>query len=348
MTSISGQSPQFTSLQSALQSSLADKNLDKNELKNLQNLLENTPGLSAETKAGVMQFLQKAHADSKGIFFGLFGRGISPAEMGALKDLAASQSQNPVLKGLVDDLEQLAAPPVNGLLARPEGGPSSLSELSQNFVKQYNEASFNPVSPQLTGPSSQTDVPALSGSGEQIADEFGEFYVSQNGTGLASAGGDCGAACAAMVAKRFGFIDEDASNREAVQTARNASGVTRARDGAWAISEAEVAQAVQRMTGGQVRQTAHQSFRSGQAGELVGMLRSQIAKGAMPILETGSPYNSNGGRHYMVVMEVKPNGNLVLADPGGRGQWEMTPEKLAEEMRQADKRGGSHVLAFNK
>lgn len=69
MTTISGQSPQFTTLQSALQSSLADKHLDKNELKQLQNLLENTPGLSAETKAGVMQFLDKAHSDSKGHFF---------------------------------------------------------------------------------------------------------------------------------------------------------------------------------------------------------------------------------------------------------------------------------------
>ncbi|MBT9547457.1 MAG: hypothetical protein IV090_18835 [Candidatus Sericytochromatia bacterium] len=350
MSAITGQSPQFHSLQSALQSSLADKHLDKNELKQLKNLLENTPGLSAETKAGVMQFLDKAHSDSKGHFFGLFGRGISPSEMGALKDLASSQSNNPVLAGLVEDLEQLAAPPVTESLVRPEGSPSSLSNLSQNFVKQYNEAPFNPVAPGLSAPS-QADSPFVAnptGSGEAVSGEFGDFYVTQNGNGLASGGGDCGPACAAMVAKRFGFIDDDASSREAIQTARQAAGVTQARDGAWAISESEVAQSVQRMTGGQVRQTAHQSFRSGQANELVGMLRSQIAKGAMPILETGSPYNSGGGRHYMVVMEVKPNGNLVLADPGGRGQWEMTPQKLAEEMAQADKRGGSHVLAFNR
>jgi hypothetical protein len=350
MTAISGQSPQFVSLQSALQSSLADRNLDKNELKQLKNVLENTPGLSAETKAGVMQFLEKAHSDSKGIFFGLFGNGISGSEMSALKEFAASQSNNPVLKGLLDDLEQLAAPPVTESLIRPESSPSSLSDLSKNFVKQYNEAPFAPVSPNLPGTSSSGSpfVPSPTGSGEAVSGEFDDFYVTQNGNGLASGGGDCGPACAAMVAKRFGFIDDDASSREAIQTARQAAGVTSARDGAWAISESEVAQSVHRMTGGQVRQTAHQSFRSGQANELVGMLRSQIAKGAMPVLETGSPYSTNGGRHYMVVMEVKPNGNLVLADPGGRGQWEMTPQKLAEEMAQADKRGGSHVLAFNR
>lgn len=339
MTRISsGQSAPVSNLQNAIKTSMADKNLDKTELAQLKQLVQNTPGLSDETKAGVTQFLEEAHSDSKGFFFGLFGKGISNHEMGALKDLAQSQGNNPVLSGLVDSLEQQQPQTPTPGTARRE------PQQSANNVRSRPSASFNPLANIFSN-----SRPSFQGlRGASTSADFSDFYVTQNGNSLPSSTADCGPACAAMVAKRFGFIDDSVSNRNAVQTARRASGVTSARDGAWAISESEVAKSIQNMTGGKVRQTAHETFNSGQISDFTSTLQSQLSHGAMPVIEIGSPYNSGGGRHYMVAMEVKPNGNIVVADPGGRGQWEMTPDQLATEMRQADTRGGSHILSFNR
>jgi len=351
MSRISGQSSQVTKLQNTIKVSMADKNLDKHELKELKQMLKDTPGLSPETKAGVLEFLNEARSDSKGFFFGLFGKGISNKEMGALKDLAKSQGNNPVLSGLVQELEghqaqartQSAQRSTN--TARPLA-TAPFDPASRSFPTRQGSAA--PASGRAGSASPVTGArgPATSGSSK----DFDKFYVTQNKTGLRSAGGDCGPATAAMVAKRFGFLN-NVSNRDAVQTARNASGVTSKRGNYWAISESEVTKSIQGMTGGKVREVAHQNFKQGNARGVIDMLRKQIDNGAMPILETGSPYKNadkSTGRHFMVVMDVKQDGTLVLADPGGNRQWEMSPERLAQEMVQADRgRDGTHVMAYN-
>lgn len=347
MSRISGSSPQ--QLQRAIKSSLADKNLDKNEMQQLQQLVQNTPGLSEETKAGVMKFLDQARSDSKGWFFGLFGRGISDHEMGALQNLAQSESQNPVLQGLVQSLREARAAHQN--VSPQQTG--NAAQNNQNNVNAHQNSWFDPIARLFqhhpapeAATSSNNSVSA--NQSYQCSANFSDFYVTQNGNRLASGAGDCGPACAAMVAKRFGFINQNCSSRDAVLKARQACGVTSSRNGAWAISESEVAKAVRNMSGGQVRQTGNESFRSSQSQSFIQSLRNHLSQGDMPIIEIGSPYNSHGGRHYMVAMEVKPNGNIVVADPGGKHQWEITPQKLAEEMRQADAKGGSHILAFNR
>ena len=106
--------------------------------------------------------------------------------------------------------------------------------------------------------------------------------------------------------------------------------VTSARNGGhWAISEAELEKSVERMSEGRIQETGHRQFNDSQRGEFMSYLAEQLANNAVPIIEVGSPY-SGRGRHYMVVSEIKPNGNLVVADPGGKRQWEMTPEKLQQ------------------
>lgn len=52
----------------------------------------------------------------------------------------------------------------------------------------------------------------------------------------------------------------------------------------------------------------------------------------------------------MVVTEVKPNGNLVMADPAGGRVWEMTPAMLESLMEKADGRvrPGTTVMSFNQ
>lgn len=176
---------------------------------------------------------------------------------------------------------------------------------------------------------------------------FENFYVTQNGNGLASGGGDCGPAAAAMVMKAFGEL-QGVSNRDAVQTMRRGSGVTSARNGGhWAISEAEIEQSVERMSQGRIQETAHEQFSGNQRTEFMTFLQEQLNNNAVPIIEVGSPY-SGRGRHYMVVSEIKPNGNLIVNDPGGKRQWEMTPQRLQELMDKADNRGGSHIMAFTR
>ncbi len=247
------------------------------------------------------------------------------------------------------------------------GGNKTTTTTSQSSVRSVPQHNSSPVdsrasfgTPRRSGTSQGTARRQTSSQPSPVRQAGGvgplrtngaipSWMVSQNGTGLPSAGGDCGPATAAMVARRFGF-NTNANSREAVQTARQHAGVTRSRNGgAWAISEAEVTKSIQGMTGGAVRQTSStgliRSNSSGAANRVRQALSESLSRGDMPILLTGSP--SSSSRHYMVVTEVKPNGNLVMADPAGGKVWEMTPQKLEQLMRKADRRGGTNVMSYN-
>ncbi|MFN4151199.1 MAG: hypothetical protein ACK4IX_09665, partial [Candidatus Sericytochromatia bacterium] len=78
-------------------------------------------------------------------------------------------------------------------------------------------------------------------------------------------------------------------------------------------------------------------------------LQGELDKGMMPVIEIGSPYHDDNanfqGRHYMVVSEVKEDGSLVVADPGGKQICTLSPERLSELLRKGMARG-NHVLSF--
>ena len=51
----------------------------------------------------------------------------------------------------------------------------------------------------------------------------------------------------------------------------------------------------------------------------------------------------------MVVSNVKPDGTLVVADPGTRAMVnEFSPSELTALMKKADKRGGTHILSYGQ
>jgi hypothetical protein len=318
--SLSVQGSQSSSSFQAIQKSLGDRHLDANEYQQLSEKVKNDPDLSDDLKQDVMAFLDQAHKDSKGFFFGLLGKGISDFEMDRLQQMAQSFGDNDVLSSLVQDMESARQ-------SRP--APSPATAFSNHLRAKFEPALFQ--------------IPDKNRAA--LTPDFDKFYVSQNGNNLPSGGGDCGPAAAAMVLKRFGVFDSSKSSRDSILAVRQAAGVTRPRGGAWALNEAEVGKSIEKLSGGRVRQSAHHKFSGGQSAEFRETVKAQLAQGTMPIIELGSPYGGRG-RHYMVAMEVKANGNIVVADSGGLKCWEITPEKLSQLMRKADARGGSHIMSF--
>jgi len=332
-----GQSPAVQQLLSnQFAQAASDGRITGREARELNGFIDQM-SLSAEDKTALKNMVSelKDATNNRFLFFSWKSE-VSDSEMAGLQRLGQTNS---LAKKMLEQFQ--ASSPA------PEAPATTSRVADRSRVGGYQRSNFEPNGGGLFNRLSSGNARAASqASGPTASRGTAPSWLLTQNTGLRSSGGDCGPATAAMVAKRFGFLD-GADSRAAVQAARNASGVTSPRNGQWAITEAEVRRSVESMTGGQVRMTAQDSFRSGQGSDLTNTLRQRLANGDMPILLTGSP--SSNFRHYMVVTEVKPNGNLVMADPAGQGyMWEMTPDKLAELMTKADSRGGSHILSFNR
>lgn len=358
------QSPQTMSLNEYIGDKAKDGKISTSDLENLNKVIDNT-NLGADQKNALKAVVQKLHdATTDRVFFGLFEikDAVTAQEMNELKALAGD---NPLAKGLLDAFEE-ALPPSQDY-SRASGHASSDADPNSVSFGRPSEDARNRAAnnaPQFTNNYRRYTAPVadlyndaretVGRAYDTAADYAGQAvdgvrnWILSQGTGLPSQNGDCGPTSLAMVAKRFGFL-QGMSNRDAVQAARNATGVTRSRNGAWAVTEGEIARGISRLTGGQVQQTqATGLLRSGSANQakVTQALRDSLARGDMPILLTGSP--STSSRHYMVVTEVKPDGTLMMADPGGGRVWPMSQSKLAELMAKADNRGGTNVMSYNK
>lgn len=160
-------------------------------------------------------------------------------------------------------------------------------------------------------------------------------------SGLASQNGDCGPSAALMVLRANGINTN-------VRQVRQAAGVTRPRSGAWAISEGEIAQSVKRLSGGKIKEVDRKTFNPLNHGKFISYLKSELDKGRMPILLTG---NNGMGRHYTVVVGVKPDGSILVADSsissrqnGGISTY--SPNNMRRRMATALLSGGTHVMSF--
>lgn len=318
----------------------SDGQITRKEARELSAFIDSTALPEQDKSAAKNMISQLKKATTGSFLFFSWKSKVTASEMQGLQNLAQTNS---MAKSLLESFAQ----------ANPAPAPTRTRDRSQVGPRRQ-AASFNPGGGIFGNSANRTPnsgatrragrVQPLSTPGRTPS-----WMVSQNGTGLASASGDCGPASAAMVARRFGF-NTNMNSRDAVQAARNASGVTSSRNGGkWAISENEVTQSIQRMTGGTVRETADTGLLRSSAGnreKIVSALRQSLANGDMPILLTGSP--STSSRHYMVVTDVKDDGTLVMADPAGGRMWEMTPAHLEQLMSKADKRGGSRVMAYNQ
>lgn len=182
-----------------------------------------------------------------------------------------------------------------------------------------------------------------------------EFYTDDNDE-LRSEKGDCGPTSAAMILRANGF---DVTQEDT----RIASGVTSPRNGGkWAINEEELANSIEELSGGKIKESApKKEFHSGDKQELADYLKSELAKGNMPVLLTGT--DDPDSRHYTVVIDVKEDNTLVLADPAlikkknEDGSFEPIPagesglnmysfEDLDWRMANADQKDGTFVMSF--
>ncbi|MFN8674427.1 MAG: C39 family peptidase [Candidatus Sericytochromatia bacterium] len=174
--------------------------------------------------------------------------------------------------------------------------------------------------------------------------DMNDYFVCQ-GTNLPSRSGDCGPSSASMILKAFGVCD--ASDETMIKTVRAAAGVTKKRGGAWALDESEVTKAIEKISKGKVEEKSNKSFSTSNQKTMINHIKAELKAGRLPIIETGSPYSQN--RHYMVVSNVKPDGTLVVADPGTRAMVnEFSPSELTALMKKADKRGGTHILSYGQ
>ena len=133
-----------------------------------------------------------------------------------------------------------------------------------------------------------------------------EWYLNQYNTGLPSTKGDCGPTSAAMIARSFGF-QTDLSEREVVQLSRQVSG-GKTRGGApWAIDTSQISRAVNRLTGGQIKETGQRNFSAGQGEQVLANIRDSLARGQPPILLSGVPGSTEQPfRHYMTGGGTRP------------------------------------------
>ncbi len=316
----------------------SDGQITRKEARELSAFIDRTSLPEQDKSAAKSMISQLKKATTGSFLFFSWKSKVTPSEMQGLQNLAQTNS---MAKNLLESFSE----------ANPTPAPARARDSSQVRGRRP-AADFNPGGG-IFGNSRTPNAGATRRSGSvqplSTPGRTPSWIVSQNGTGLASAGGDCGPASAAMIARRFGF-NTNMDSRGAVQAARNASGLTSARaDGSWAITEDQVTKSIQTMTGGTVRETADTGLLRSGAGnrdKIVNALRQSLANGDMPILLTGSP--STSSRHYMVVTDVKDDGTLVMADPAGARMWEMTPNHLDQLMRKADSRGGSRVMAYNQ
>lgn len=338
MSTVNSRSTQQQQINTSFAQAASDGQITRKEARELNQFIDKT-SLSAEDKTALKKMVSELNKATTGNFlFFSWKSKITPSEMQGLQTLAQTNSKAQELLQGFQSANPAPAPRAPQDQARVSSSP--------------RRASFQPggglFGSRRTGASA--GVQPLSSGGSVPS-----WMVSQNGTGLSSASGDCGPASAAMVARRFGF-NTQMNSREAVQAARSAAGVTSRRGGAWAISEDEVTKSIRAMTGGSVRETADTGLLSAGANNrnrIISALQQSLSKGEMPILLTGSL--NTRSRHYMVVTDVKPQPApnqdkwmLTMADPAGGRVWNMSQDQLDQLMQKADRRGGSRVLAYGQ
>lgn len=333
-----------------------DGRITGREARELGQFIDNMQGLSDEDKNALKSMVNELEDSTNGRFlFFSWKKDISPNDMQDLKKLAKS---NPLAQQLLEAFQSAA----------PASQPTIAQDSAQTPERGYPQAGFDPVQGQQQDQQGDSFWERLfrggrtgatqgaAGTQEALPRVEGPapaWGVGQNGTGLNSAGGDCGPASAAMVLKAFGIIPESTSSAEAIQMVRQAgNGVRNAPP--YAMGEEQLFQAIERLSGGRVQNDSSittglvDSDAPGAYNTLSSAIQKSLAAGNMTMFLTGSP--SSESRHYMIISHINENGNYVMVDPAGsNGQarvWEMTPAQMQQLMAEADSRGGSRVMSF--
>lgn len=319
----------------ATESALQDGVIKKDELKEIKNEIKDSD-LPQATKDKLTKVLDKASSDSRG-FLGIFGRGISNNELSELKKMVSSLGNDSPLNSLYKTIEESVVDNRNVSVNDAKTLPASKHEANNfSFVDFFKPKSANPDK-------SSSSIDCVTPTSASIPNPC-TFYVSQNGNGLSTGGRDCGPASASMVLKRFGVFNENMSSKDAILSVRQASG-----NKSTAFTESQFERSVETLSNGKVKMTEDKSGFGKDPKIFADYLKNEIDKGLLPVIEVGSPYHDNNanfqGRHFMVVSEVKDDGSVVVADPGGKQITTLSPERLEELLRKGMARG-NHVLSF--
>lgn len=331
----------------------SDGRITGREARELGRFIDKMQGLSEEDKGALKEMVGELEDATNGRFlFFSWKKEISPGDMQGLQNMAQSNQ----LAGRL--LQAFQSAPAQA----PQAAQPAARDNSQVQQGGYQQASFDPVAgrqgggnffERLFGGGRTQAAQGVNGVARAQGGAAPPWGVGQNGTGLASSGGDCGPASAAMVLRGFGILPENASSAEAIQAVRQAGNAVR-NSAPYAMGEDQLYRAIASLSGGRVQNDTSittdlvRSNASGAYNEIAGSIQESLAAGNMTMLLTGSPFSDS--RHYMMISHINENGNFVMVDPAGRGGqanvWEMTPARLQELMREADSRGGSRVMSF--
>ncbi len=174
-------------------------------------------------------------------------------------------------------------------------------------------------------------------------DNISKFHYNQY-SGLASQNGDCGPSAVKMILKANGM---DAS----IGSIRQSAGVPRPRGGAWAISENEIKKSIEKLSGNRIKEVNRKSFNAFSHTSMINYLKSELSKGRMPVLLTAN--NSLTGRHYTVVVGIKNDGSILVADSARRasdngGISTYSKYNMLKKLGVASMYGGTHIMSFEK
>ena len=314
------------------ESALQDGVIKKDELSEIKNEIKDSD-LPQETKDKLTKVIEKASGNSRG-FLGIFGKGISNNELAELKKMVSSLGNDTKLNSIYQTIESSVVDRRNDDSNQVKTLPASKHEPSNFKFLDIFKGKSNKENPNEIRNSSEP--PTITNPRS--------YYVTQNGNNLSTGGRDCGPACASMILKGFGVFDGQQSSRDSILAVREASG-----NRSTAFTESNLERSVEQLSNGRVKLQEDKSGFGRDPKVFADYVKGELAKGNMPVIEVGSPYHDNKpnfqGRHYMVVSEVKEDGSMVVADPGGNQICTITPERLEELLRKGESRG-NHVLSF--
>lgn len=312
--------------------SAKDGRIDNSEAGQIKSFIQNSslPDIEKNKFSNFIDKLSTSTTETKNFLFSSkeVTKNLSNADMDILNQLSA---KNKIAERILDlvvatQTELMDTSSVNKSLKGPGGTANS----SLSFVDST-------ASPAQANNSLGKPVNGMTKNSHM--DDFSKWYKTQftaNDFSLIEQNrfkevknADCGPTSASMILGAFNFPTP--SNDQI----RKDIGVKHKH----AISEGELKNIVTKYSGGQIKQFSQTNYNSKNADKMIDDLRNEVAKGRMPVLLTSAMSADYG--HYTVVIGVKDNGNVLVADPSNpSGPREYTKDDLVAAMQRRD---GKHM-----
>lgn len=305
--------------------SAKDGRIDKSESQQLKHFIDST-NISDDDKNRIFVLIDSLSDTTTKTEKFLFSskeitKELSDFEIHGLKEIAGNNKLAQKILNAVIDVQQ----PKQNDTANISSGINNKSKNSVSSSVSFVDSNEVPVSASHTNGITKNSH----------SDNFKDWYRTQftaNDLELIKEGrfkevknADCGPTSAAMVLQANGFsVPGNDQIRKDLKIKHK-----------HAISVPQLSEAVKKYSNGEMKQFVNNSYKSGNMDKMLNDLRSELEKGRMPVLLTSAMSANNG--HYTVVMAVKDNGNVIVADPSNPyGPREYTKEDLLAAMKRRD------------